>query len=61
LLANGFPDSVAFLDALAAGLSSLRPDLTFVAVAKARPPDPLDDGQVDALTACDAVIAAYGH
>lgn len=61
MLANGFPDSEAFVDALAASLCELRPGLAFATVTKARPPDPLDDRQLDVLTGCDAVLAAYGH
>jgi hypothetical protein len=61
LLANGFPDSAAFLTHLAAALDDVHTEFTWHAVTKARPPDPLTDDQLAALTRCDAVIAAYGH
>ncbi len=61
LLANGFPDSAVFLTHLAAALDDMGTGVAWHAVTKARPPDPLTDDQLRALTACDAVIAAYGH
>lgn len=62
LLANGFPDSTTFLDALALELSHSHPGATFVPVAKPSPPTPLTVEQVLVLTrSCDAVVAAYGH
>ncbi len=62
LLANGFPDSMAFLDAVARALASAAPDTRFVRVEKMSPPTPLTAEQVRMLTDdCDGVIAAYGH
>jgi hypothetical protein len=61
LLANGFPDSAAFLARLADALGDLATGFTWRAVTKARPPDALSDAQLAELTACDAVVAAYGH
>ena len=61
LLANGFPDSEAFLACLAAELVEIGPTLEWQVVTKARPPDPLTDAQLATLAACDAVVAAYGH
>lgn len=62
LLANGFPDSMAFLDAVARAFTAAAPDTRFVRVEKMSPPTPLTPEQVRMLTDdCDAVIAAYGH
>ncbi len=62
LLANGFPDSMAFLDAVARSFTSAAPDTRFVRVEKLSPPTPLTAEQVRMLTDdCDGVIAAYGH
>lgn len=62
LLANGFPDSMTFLDALAAELSMLQPGATFVRIEKVSPPTPLTDEQRRTLTEdCVGVVAAYGH
>ena len=62
LLANGFPDSARFLEHLATmmrrrGVAGAE----FRAVTKASPPVPLTVAQNEGLTACDAVVAAYGH
>jgi len=62
LLANGFPDSAQFLDAVAQRVAAAIEDVTFERVAKISPPTPLTDAQLALLTTtCDAVIAAYGH
>ncbi len=62
LLANGFPDSMTFLDALAVELAILRPGAAFVRVEKVSPPTPLTGAQHRMLTEdCAGVIAAYGH
>jgi hypothetical protein len=61
MLANGFPDSGAFLRALAASIASLHPGAGFRHVEKARPPDALTATQLGELGGCDLVIAAYGH
>ena len=62
MLANGFPDSGAFLRAVAASIAELHPGSSFRHVEKARPPDALTDDQLEVLTStCDLVIAAYGH
>jgi hypothetical protein len=62
LLANGFPDSAQFLDAVALRIAAAVNDVTFERVAKISPPTPLTDVQLELLTTtCDAVIAAYGH
>jgi hypothetical protein len=62
LLANGFPDSMTFLDALAVELAILRPGAAFVRVEKVSPPTPLTEAQHRTLTeGCMGVVAAYGH
>jgi hypothetical protein len=62
LLANGFPDSAQFLDAVAQQMSTRIEGVTFERVTKVSPPTPLTDSQLSLLTTtCDAVVAAYGH
>ena len=62
MLANGFPDSAAFLRAVAVCIEQRHPGSRFRHVAKARPPDVLTEDQVAVLTGeCNLVIAAYGH
>lgn len=61
LLANGFPDSAAFLDGVAATLREHHGDIDVESVEKASPPVALTDEQRARLARCDAVIAAYGH
>jgi hypothetical protein len=61
LLANGFPDSAAFLDALATEIATVIDGVSFERVTKVSPPTPLTDAQLTRLSTCDAVIAAYGH
>jgi hypothetical protein len=62
LLANGFPDSANFLDALAEQIAELTAGVSFERVTKVSPPTPLTDEQIGRLTStCHAVLAAYGH
>ncbi|TML20125.1 MAG: hypothetical protein E6G39_00275 [Actinobacteria bacterium] len=62
LLANGFPDSAQFLDALAQRVAVTIDRARFERVTKVSPPTPLTATQLSLLTeSCDAVIAAYGH
>jgi hypothetical protein len=62
MLANGFPDSGAFLRAVSERITEVHPGSRFRHVEKARPPDALTDDQLQVLTdECDLVIAAYGH
>ena len=62
LLANGFPDSEAFLDAVAVSLNERYPYLVIERFNKGNAsitaPDSLMD---DIASRCDALIAAYGH
>lgn len=62
LLANGFPDSAQFLDAVAQQISAMIDGVVFERVTKVSPPTPLTEAQLTLLTTtCDAVVAAYGH
>ncbi len=62
LLANGFPDSVPFLDALGESLRRIRPDLEVRAWNKGNASMAADDRLIGEITGgCDAVVAAYGH
>ena len=62
LLANGFPDSVAFLDEVGASLAEALPQVTLHRYDKGNasivaPPELL----AEVTSACQAVVAAYGH
>ncbi len=62
LLANGFPDSVPFLDAVGKSLRRVRPDLEVRAWNKGNASMVADDQlMVEITEECDAVVAAYGH
>ena len=62
LLANGFPDSMTFLDALSVEIATRVPGATFARIEKASPPTPLTAEQHRTLTEdCVGVVAAYGH
>ena len=62
LLANGFPDSVPFLDAVGKSLRRVRPDLEVRAWNKGNASMVADDQLMGEITEeCDAVVAAYGH
>lgn len=62
LLANGFPDSVVFLDQVEAAMRSLRPDLNFARYNKGNASAIADDLMLDTISGeCQAVVAAYGH
>ncbi len=62
LLANGFPDSVPFLDAVGESLRRVRPDVEVRAWNKGNASMVADDQLMGEITDdCDAVVAAYGH
>ena len=62
LLANGFPDSVAFLDQVQAALAEALPDARFHRWNKGNASISAPDAMLAEITArCSAVIAAYGH
>ncbi len=62
LLANGFPDSVEFLDELGAALRKLRPGLTVHAYNKGNASIPANEQLLGEIGGeCVGVVAAYGH
>ena len=62
LLANGFPDSVQFLDALEQALAAAQPGLSFRRYDKGNPSIPASEALLTRMAAeCDAVASAYGH
>lgn len=62
LLANGFPDSVNFLEELGNSIQRLEPGLELIAFNKGDASSPANDDLISEVTAdCAAVIAAYGH
>jgi hypothetical protein len=62
LLANGFADSDAFLDAVQTSLAPRVPNATFVRARKPTPTVVLSDEMfADLVQRCDAVVSAYGH
>jgi hypothetical protein len=62
LLANGFPDSVAFLDHVGAVLAAALPAATFRRYDKGNASAVASDQLLDGITAeCRAVVTAYGH
>ncbi|MDA0979296.1 MAG: hypothetical protein O3B72_12100 [Proteobacteria bacterium] len=61
-LANGFPDSVNFLDALQVAMKDLEPGITLHAWNKGNASVPANDEMLAEITdSCQAVVAAYGH
>lgn len=62
LLANGFPDSAAFLDRVGEVLAAALPAATFRRYDKGNASAVASDQLLDAITAeCRAVVTAYGH
>ena len=62
LFANGFPDSVAFLDKVEAALSKRLEAPSFVRLNKGNASRLATEDEVAAAAEqCDAVVAAYGH
>ncbi len=62
LLANGFPDSVEFLDELGAALQALRPGITLHAYNKGNASIPANEQLLGEIGGeCVGVVAAYGH
>ena len=62
LLANGFPDSENFLDAIAAALVERLPQLTVKSWNKGNASIPAPQDMLDEIQAsCQVAIAAYGH
>ena len=62
LLANGFQDSVVFLDAVADAMATLRPELDFARFDKGDASSVAGSTMLaDIGDRCDVVVAAYGH
>jgi hypothetical protein len=63
LLANGFPDSVAFLDAVELALAAVvEPEVRLVRYAKPNASAPMSAELASTIEAdCDALVTAYGH
>ena len=62
LLANGFPDSVEFLDAVGDAITALRPDIQLARWNKGDASAIANDTMLGEIEAeCSAVVAAYGH
>ncbi len=62
LLANGFPDSVEFLDAVEAALTAALPGAAFQRYNKGNPSIPATNALLDQMVAeCTVVASAYGH
>lgn len=62
LLANGFPDSVAFLDAVEQALAARLPAARFRRYDKGNPSIPATPALLERIVAeCDVVASAYGH
>ena len=62
LMANGFPDSVAFLDALEVALVAHHPKLRIHRYNKGNASISAPDALMDEIAnQCDGLIAAYGH
>ncbi len=62
LLANGFPDSVPFLEAVGESLRRVRPGLEVRAWNKGNASMVANEQLIGEITdGCDAVVAAYGH
>jgi hypothetical protein len=62
LLANGFPDSVEFLDAVGEAITARRPDIQLARWNKGNASAIANDTMLGEIEAeCVAVVAAYGH
>lgn len=61
LMANGFPDSAAFLEHVATALTPLLPGVEFDRFDKGDASTLASESMLDDAARCDAVIAAYGH
>ena len=62
LLANGFPDSVNFLDRVEEVLGDRLPNATFSRFDKGNASITVPDAMLNEMvTTCDVAVAAYGH
>lgn len=61
-LANGFPDSENFLNALQEAMQAVEPGIEVHAYNKGNASIPAPDDMLAEITSdCQAVVAAYGH
>lgn len=62
LLANGFPDSGVFMDAVGEALACLLPRAGLRRFDKPNPSAPASEGLLKEIAAgCTAAVSAYGH
>jgi hypothetical protein len=62
LLANGFADSILFLEELGLELEKRLPEVNVLAFGKDNATIVADDELLDSITdSCQAVVTAYGH
>ena len=62
LFANGFPDSVAFLEHVEKSLSHELPGVSFLRLDKGNASALASDEHLSTIAdSCSAVVAAYGH
>ncbi|MEX2481041.1 MAG: hypothetical protein WD928_09290 [Gammaproteobacteria bacterium] len=62
LLANNFPDSVEFLNAIERAISTTLPAARFARYVKPSASAPADDDLVSRIVdECEALVTAYGH
>lgn len=62
LLANGFPDSVKFLDRVEEALRNRLPEARFHRYDKGDASSVVSDAMLETIVAeCQAAVAAYGH
>lgn len=62
LFANGFPDSVAFLDHIEKALAALLPGVSFARYDKGDASALATEPMLDSIAeTCSAIVGAYGH
>jgi hypothetical protein len=62
LLANGFPDSTAFLEEVRSALREQRPEASFVLYTKPRLGTPITEEEMkQRFAGCNALVVALGH
>lgn len=61
MLANGFPDSVRFLEILADELGEAAPGADFVHFNKGNATIPCPEGLLERVSECNATVTAWGH
>ena len=61
MLANGFPDSVRFLEILAEELGDAAPGADFVHFNKGNATTPCPEDLLEKVSECQATVTAWGH